>query len=183
MEFIYLLPALVLVLLTSAAATAAVALLPTGMTAVPLAAITNDRDTSVSLLELMLNDHDTVRGIYLKTRVGGDNGPSKISGQVYWLKEIESRNGVVLGQGQGVKAIFLQGTIEPRGNQGALVIKYLTNGISRHFAECRIGLQRLGPYNWQLVNAYNGRIIKSIRVRTWALGISTIANVCPGTMS
>ena len=183
MKFICLLSAIVVAFLASVAATATMTPLPTGMTGVPLATIINDRDSSVSHFQLMLNDQDMVRGIYLETSTSGSGGPSKTSAQVYWLKEIESRKGVVLGQGKGVKAIFLQGTIEPHGDHGALVIRYLTNGIFRHFAECRINLQRLGPYNWQLVNAYNGRPIKVIRVETWALGISTIANVCPGTKS
>lgn len=145
----------------------------------PLAAITNDRDAGVSHLNLMLNDEATVRGIYLATSDPGNKEHSDTSGQVYWLQGIESRDGVVLGQGQGIEAIFLRGTIPPRGDRADLVIRYLSNGVLRHFAECRIGLQRLGPYNWQRVNAYTGVPIKSIQVRTWMLGISTLANVCP----
>ncbi len=45
--------------------------------------------------------------------------------------------------------------------------------------ECRIGLQRHGQCHWQFVNAYNGQPITHIEVQTWALGISTIGNLCP----
>ncbi len=108
---------------------------------------------------------------------------SQAKGQVYWLDRIESRDGVVLGQGQGVKAILLRGTIESQAGQGSLVISYLTNGIFRHYAECRIDLKRVSLQQWQLVNAYDGRPIEQIKVKTWTLGISTLANVCPGTVA
>lgn len=160
-------------------ASASVTPLPVGVTAVPLASITNDRDTSVSDIKLMLSDQGSVRGIYLETRASAQADPAQGSSQVYPLAGIESADGVVLGQGQGVKAIFLKGDIPPQGDRGSLVIRYLANGVFHHYKECRIGLQRLGPDDWQLVNAYNGRPITHIEVQTWALGISTIGNVCP----
>lgn len=162
-----------------AAATPAAAALPAGVTAVPLASITNDRDSSISDIKLMVNDAGAVRGIYLETRASAASDPALAKAQVYPLAGIESRDGVVLGQGQGVKAIFLKGEIPPQGDRGSLVIRYLANGVFRHFKECRIGLERLGADDWQLVNAYDGRPITHIEVQTWALGISTIGNVCP----
>lgn len=160
-------------------ASAAAATLPTGVTALPLASITNDRDASVSDIKLMVNDSGSVRGIYLETRASANSDPAQAKTQVYPLAGLESRDGVVLGQGQGVKAIFLKGEIPPQGDHGSLVIRYLANGIFRHFKECRIGLERTGPDDWQLVNAYDGHPITHIEVQTWALGISTIGNVCP----
>jgi hypothetical protein len=158
---------------------ASAASLPDGVTAVPLAAITNDRDSTVSNIELMLNDDGGVRGIYLATRANAEADPSQASGQVYPLAGIESDDGVVLGQGKGVKAILLRGTIPPQGDHGSLVIRYLTNGIFKHYAQCRVELKRLAPGDWQLVNAYNGQPVRHIEVQTWALGISTIGNICP----
>lgn len=180
MKSILLASAFFFAALIGATALAAAAPLPTGLTAVPLAVVTNDRDTSVSSLELMLDDQAIVRGIYMETRADADGSPSA-SGRIYPLAQIESGNGVVLGQGQGVKAIFLRGTIASRDGDGSLVIRYLTNGVFKRYAECRIELQRMGPDRWRLVNAYDGRPIERIKVRTWALGISTVANVCPGT--
>ena len=167
-----------LAVLTAPIGLATAASLPEGVTAVPLAAITNDRDSSVSKIELMLSDEGAVRGIYLATRASADSDPSPASGQVYPLAGIESQDGVVLGQGQGVKAILLKGTIPPQGDHGSLVIRYLTNGIFKHYAQCRVDLKRLDT-GWQLVNAYNGQPVRHIEVQTWALGISTIGNICP----
>ena len=176
-----LLVSLLLASFTGIAACGATPPLPDGMTAVPLATITNDRDGSISEMALMLDDQAFVHGIYMQTTTAAGAPPA--SAQVYWLDGIESRDGVVLGQGQGVKAIFLQGMIEPQGGHGALVIKYLANGIFRKYDQCSVRLQRVAPYDWQLVNAYDGHPIKLIQVRTWALGISTIANVCPDSAS
>lgn len=166
---------LTLALLAGATGAATTQQLPPGMTAVPLATITNDRDTSISQLALMLDDQAFVHGLYMETR-----GGNKTSRQVYWIDGIESRDGVVLGQGQGVKAIFLRGMIETQGDHGALTIKYLSNGLFKKYHECAVKLERVAPYDWQLVNAYDDHPIKLIQVQTWALGISTLANVCPG---
>ncbi|TAN05982.1 MAG: hypothetical protein EPN38_10120 [Rhodanobacteraceae bacterium] len=153
--------------------------LPIGVTTVPLAVVTNDRDTSVSRLELMVNDAASVSGIYMETDASANSDPAKAKSMVYPLAGIESADGVVLGQGQGVKAVYLQGTIAAQAGQGKLVIRYLANGVFRHWKECRIDLKRVGPHDWQLVNAYDGQPIQQIEVKTWALGISTLGNVCP----
>jgi hypothetical protein len=157
--------------------------LPVGMTAVPLAGIVNDRDTSISYLRLMLNARAAVRGVYVETDIDAGNDRKVASKNVYWLEGIESREGIVLGGGQGVKAILLQGDIDSEGGRGSLVIKYLTNGLFMNYAECRVLLRRVSSHDWKLVNAYNGRLINRVEVRTWLLGISTLANVCPEAAS
>ena len=168
-------------LLAGASGVAGAASPPAGFTTVPLAVVTNDRDATVSRLQLMLDPADGVRGIYLDTSAAAGETALADSGRVYPLAAIETGKGVVLGQGQGVKAIFLRGKIGATDGHGTLVIRYLTNGVFRHFAECSIDLERVAPDHWQLVNAYDGRPIEQMKVQTWALGISTIANVCPGT--
>lgn len=170
---------LALVLFSTAAVSAINKSLPAGMTTVPLATITNDRDSSVSQINLMVNEQAIVRGIYLTTSASLDSSPAQAQGQVYWLSGIESGNGVVLGQGQGVDAIVLRGNIEPKNGYGSLVISYLSNGIFWNYDQCRINLQRVDPHHWKLINSYNNQPVTHIKVKTWALGISTLANVCP----
>lgn len=155
------------------------ATLPTGMTAVPLATITNDRDTSISKINLILGSQSMVRGIYLQTKPNADSTSSATQNKIYWIGGIESEHGVVLGQGQGVEAILLRGDITSQDGHGSLVISYLNNGLFGRYNKCRVNLQRLTPHHWQLVNSYNDQPISHIKVQTWALGISTLANVCP----
>lgn len=163
----------------STAALAAIEPLPAGMTAVPLAGIVNDRDASISYLKLMLNARAVVRGVYVETDIIVNKDWQTASKRVYWLRRIESPDGVVLGGGRGVKAILLRGKIDSDGGRGSLVVRYLTNGLFRSYAECKVLLRRLSPREWTLVNAYNGQSIHRIEVRTWLLGISGLENVCP----
>lgn len=179
MKLIRSLAILVLLFLSTTVLSAVAAPLPAGMTTVPLATITNDRDSSVSHIKLMLNDQAVVKGIYMTTSPSASSSASPKQSQVYWLTGIESDRGVVLGQGQGVQAIFLRGNIEPEYGYGALTISYLSNGLFRNYNQCQLGLQRVNPHDWQLVNSYNNQPITHIEVQTWALGISTLKNVCP----
>ncbi|MGA7799836.1 MAG: hypothetical protein WCC36_03415 [Gammaproteobacteria bacterium] len=178
---------LVAAALLSAAGVARAHALPPNIDVVPLAGITNDRDTSVSYLNLMVSRRDAVRGIYVDTRASGkagdDGGDGGISNGAFWLKDIESGDGVVLGQGQGVKAILLRGTIDSRAGKGNLIIKYLTNGLLMNYSQCKMGLKKSGNHKWELINAYNGKEITDIKVKTWWLGISTLQNVCPAPAS
>jgi hypothetical protein len=176
-KHLHLAAILALALFAGIATAAAAQTLPAGITAVPLAVITNDRDTSVSQIKLMVNGNSKVRGIYLVTSKNASAPPS--SSEVYWLKNIETDDGVVLGKGKGHKAILMRGDIASQAGRGSLIIRYLKNGLFRHYKQCRINLKKVGPYQWQLINAYDGQPVDHIKVETWALGISTLANVCP----
>ncbi len=160
------------------AGAAVAARLPSGMVTRRLATITNDRDKTVSYLDLMLSAQGVVKGLYLQTSADSNSAPPESSGQVYWLQQIESRDGVVLGQGKGVKAILLQGTIEPTGGHGSLVIRYLTNGVFKRYAACPVTLRREPDGNWELINVDDGHAFDQIHVRTWMLGISSLTHIC-----
>lgn len=152
--------------------------LPAGMSTFPLVAISNDRDTSISEIDLMLGPKKFVRGLYIAT-YEKDRDPDVARGQVIPLVSLEDPEGAVVGQGKGVKAILLKGSIDPAAGNGTLAIKYVTNGIFGRYDECKVELHRTGPDQWQLVNAYNSAKVRHIRVKTWALGIATLENVCP----
>ncbi|HEX7326047.1 MAG TPA: hypothetical protein VF292_11950 [Rhodanobacteraceae bacterium] len=152
--------------------------LPPGTTTVPLVAITNDRDTSISEIELMLGPQKRVKGLYIAT-YDKDRAAESAQGQIIPLASLEDPDGAVIGQGKGVKAILLHGSIAPTGGTGTLTIKYITNGLFHRYSDCDVHLQRVRPGDWQLINAYNHNKIAHIHVKTWALGISTLENVCP----
>lgn len=152
--------------------------LPPGTTTVPLVAITNDRDTSISEIELMLGPRKLVRGLYIET-YDDKHQPAKERGQVIPLASLETPEGAVVGQGQGVKAILLKGQIQPEAGNGTLDIRYLANGLSRRYEQCTVHLRHVEPDQWRLVNAYDWSTVAHIHVKTWALGISTLENLCP----
>lgn len=170
-------------LVVSMAAPAEMRNFPEGVTVLPLAGITNDRDTSVSHLNLLVDGQAAVRGIYMETdvpgKLAGTQSGKPVDAHVYSLQNIESPEGVVLGQGSGVKAILLRGTIDSRAGHGSLVVRYLTNGLLMSYHECKLDLQKMDSSDWRLINAYDGRPVTQIKVKTWMLGISTLKNVCP----
>jgi len=185
MKFINSRLVLLLGVVLSTTAFANVDSLPANVDVVPLAGITNDRDSNVSYLKLMLSEGDAVRGIYLQThahpsQASGDGGAGA-NGGAYSLAEIESEKGVVLRAAQGRKVILLRGNIDSQAGKGSLVITYLTNGLSMSYGQCKVGLRKSGARHWKLVNAYNGKDITDIEIKTWWLGISTLGNVCPGS--
>lgn len=170
-------------LLVGVTASASVREVPAGLTVLPLAGITNDRDSSVSRLNLMLDARAVVRGIYMETsapgRGDGEQAAKPVSTRVYWMQNIDSPQGVVLGEGQGVKAILLRGTIDSGAGRGSLEVRYLSNGLLMKYHACRLDLRRTSPQDWRLLNAYSGQQVTQIEVKTWTLGISTLKNVCP----
>lgn len=155
-----------------------------GMDAAKLATITNDRNASLSTLYVVIDDHGVLRGVYIRT-ISRTHEKAEPQGAIYWLDAIEQGNGVVVGQGQGVDAIYLSGNYKPGNQRGSLVIRYLTNGIFWTYDTCQMHLRQTGNA-WQLVNSYTGRPIRHIRVDTWALGIlvfrSSSQNVLQGAV-
>ncbi|APZ42471.1 hypothetical protein [Acidihalobacter ferrooxydans] len=149
--------------------------LPKDITSVPLASISNDRDKSISYLNLMLGPQYNVRGIFVRTKLDHHI----VSTDVYPLHKIETKKGIVLGHGQGVEAILLRGKINSTDGYGSLIIKYINNGLFHTYKQCKIDLTRTAPTKWQLINAYNGDAVTHIAVKTWLLGISTLTHVCP----
>ena len=70
-------------------ASAKVTELPSDIVVAPLAGIVNDRDKSISHLDLMLDRQAVVRGIYMETRVPQKKGvrveaDELVDARVYW---------------------------------------------------------------------------------------------------
>lgn len=144
---------------------------------VPLARIVNDRNSNVSYLNLMVSRDDAVRGIYVQ---GHGSAEGRGNG-AFWLRDIQGEKGVVLRKAQGRKVISLRGTIDSRAGKGSLVITYLHNGLLMSYSRCKLGIRKSGRRDWKLINAYNGNEVTDIEIKTWWLGIATLASVCPAT--
>lgn len=83
-------------------------------------------------------------------------------------------SGAVLEEQQGVQALVLMG----QPSAGKLAIRYVYNGMSGDYRSCNMNLVHNGA-NWSLTNAYTGGALRSAKVVTWSLGISTIQGLCP----
>ena len=83
----------------------------------------------------------------------------------------------------GHDAVILQGDIVEGRSSDQLVVKFLYNGLTDQFRECRVALKRGRDIGWHLVNAEN-RSVPLVVVETWSLplvgtvGIKTLQGLC-----
>ena len=110
---------------------------PPGITLQKLAEITNDRDAKITNLSLMLNKNKLVEGIYANTKREGFESIFETKKNVFWMRDIESREGAVLYETQGKKALILQGALERDTQVGSFNLNYLSNGIFGNYESCK----------------------------------------------
>jgi hypothetical protein len=144
----------------------------------PLATITNSRNHDVSQLSAIVDAQATVQAIGFDTLHNDQNPPTRTSLR-FPMSAISQGSGIVLDSEDGHKAILLRGQIDSAAGRGMLVISYLNNGLFGSFTDCNINAIRGNDGVWHLQNAYNQQIVQSAHVVTYALGISTIQNICP----
>jgi len=144
----------------------------------PLGVIRNDRDASVSYLDLMIGvgNPSDVRGIYIENHK--HNEQNEITTVTHLLNEIQSHDGAALDD-SGHRAIVLNGEVNGVQGAGNLQLKFIYNGLINWHSKCDVKIRKSESGFWEMVNAYTGQIIDEIQIKTWKLGISTIGNVCP----
>jgi hypothetical protein len=142
-----------------------------------VAKITNSRDASVAILSVALGPKDEILGVYSVYEM--NDGTGEVIRDLMPLSEIQSPQGSVLHEENGLKIFILQGTVDAERGKANLQIRYLTNGIKRSYDSCRINANRSAQGTWTLVNAYNGKTVTEAHAKAWTFGIKTIENVCP----
>ncbi|MGH7088626.1 MAG: hypothetical protein ACREFQ_06970 [Stellaceae bacterium] len=101
----------------------------------------------------------------------------------YPVALIESQHGAVLDGRAGHDAVILKGHFSPMGTSATLMIRYLYNGLTGEYRQCRVSIDRSGDSGWHLWNALH-QMVERIVVRTWALplvgtaGIATLEGAC-----
>jgi hypothetical protein len=152
--------------------------LPSNARLQDVATITNTRDDSTAVLSVALEpDTDNVLGVYSVYSM--NDGTGTVIRDLMTVKEIESPDGAVLHEEDGLKIFILQGKLDTAKGTASLEIRYLANGIKRSYESCRINAKRSPQGTWSLFNAYDGKVVTEARAHTWTLGIRTIENVCP----
>ncbi len=143
---------------------------------VPVARITNDHDPSISTLGLLVGPKDRVRGISIVTRHPAGEAPAHIVRRRFTLQSVGSPRGIVVTRKHGRVVIALRGRIDPDTGGGVLTIRYLSNALFDSHRECRIRLMH-DARGWRLTEP-GGAVVTGLYVKTWFLGVSTIAPVC-----
>jgi len=154
-----------------------------------IAKITNTRDRNFHCLGVTVDRQSNITAIRFETHeVDADRedraGASRhVKVREFAPRDIASEKGVVLDGAPGHDAVILKGNIVEGRSSDPLVVKFLYNGLTDQFRECRIALKRGGDVGWHLVNAENRRV-PLVVVETWSLpllgtvGIKTLQGLC-----
>jgi len=142
---------------------------------VKLLTFSNDRTAITDELSLTLDAQGSVQGVAYLVNDG------KTAEKDFSLATLAGGDGAVLEEQQGVKAIELLGHVNSAAGTGQFVIHYVANGLSGSYSDCNVNLQR-GSSGWVLINAYTGQPVKTAKIITYSLGITTIEGICPASI-
>lgn len=138
-----------------------------------LLTISNDRGTDYNVLSGMVDDRNNLTGVDFANFTGGHSSGSK----QYPANQIGTSNGVVLVNEQGVDALILRGKIN--GGEADLVVRFIFNGLSKEYHECKVTGVRGTDNVWHMKNAYTGKMVDKAKLITYSIGIKTIDGICP----
>ena len=138
----------------------------------PLATVLNDRNKDVHRLSVMLAEDGTVSGLQFAT----DHEDGQHTTRNFTVAQIA--NGAVLDGDAEHAVIVLTGTIQGRGSERNLTLKFLNNQVSGIYKKCETSLVRQLQGEWVIRNASSRVIVKQIFIKTWSLGIETVVNIC-----
>jgi hypothetical protein len=152
---------------------------PPGLTLERVVTLSSDRDKNVYFLNLMLDEARNVKGMYTEDAASNVKNPENEGEGIYFLDAIEGTKGAVLLKARGRDALIMKGLLDRSTNEGEFELKYLANGLTMRYESCNFNLKRAENGVYFAENAYTGERFDSIKVVTWALGITTVQGLCP----
>lgn len=149
-----------------------------------LATILNTRNRNYDCLGVSLDGRADIIGLRFEAHdVEGASGAGPVRVREFALRELASERGAVLDGVPGHDAVILRGEIAAGANTAALVVRFLHNGFTGEFRDCRVVLARDRDASWHLLDAAN-RPVPLVVVKTWELplvgtvGIETLEGAC-----
>ncbi|MCO5143294.1 MAG: hypothetical protein M9962_09420 [Oligoflexia bacterium] len=149
---------------------------PPGMALQKVADLTSTKDSDIHYLNVMIDTNGLIAGLYNKP--DPNNGKESGAPNVFWLRDIESKEGAVLAVAKGRKALIMQGLLNRQTQEGTFDLHYLSNGLTMKYKTCKFNLRK-NQNGWYAQNFYNNSVVSRIHVVTHSLGISTIEGICP----
>lgn len=143
-----------------------------------LAEITNDRNSDINDLYILVGSDGLVQGIRFDTRDPSGDQAGQAATTDFSLSQLEAPSGAVLVSEQGYDAVILNGDIDSAGGVGTFTVRYLTDALLDSYAECPAQLKRNAQQQWQLLNSTTGAVITQLRIKSWSMGITTIEGLC-----
>jgi hypothetical protein len=134
-----------------------------------MATLASDQDDKTSKLYVLVDDKSAIQEFQFESTEGRS---------IFTLKQVSSRDGVVLLNDQGYDAILLKGTISNELGKGEAVIKYLTNAWTSHYNSCPIKIERNKESQWKIINAHTAQSVEKLIIKVSTMGIKTIEGIC-----
>jgi hypothetical protein len=153
---------------------------PPGLTLQELVMISSDRNAEISRLSVAVDSSDRPQGVQLWTHLL-PTGQATVATKklVYPVHAIESKDGVILDKEGSHVAIILKGTISEHSVSDLLTLEYLSNGLWNTYDSCETVLEKSADSpEWKLLNRATKLPVKSIFVKSWSLGITTLEGIC-----
>ena len=140
-----------------------------------LARVTSDRDGNVSRLVAIVDSAGQIQSIRFDTKHQDTQATTSVS---FSMKQIASRDGVVLTESSGYKAIILKGNVDSKKGVGKITVNFLTDAFQSTYESCRAGIQRSDDGKWTLVNVSSRKPVQELYVQSHMTGITTIRGIC-----
>lgn len=137
----------------------------------------NDRDRDLNHLNVIVDGDGQLQGLNYATTLNETKPPSKTDKR-FTLAQLASQRGIVLDGDASHDVFVLQGALDVKRG-GDLTYRYLTNGMTGSYAECKIGLRRSSQGQWYVLNLYTKQPVAKALIKTWALGIAEVQGLCP----
>jgi hypothetical protein len=153
---------------------------PPGLKLQEIVMISSDRTAEISQLSVALDSSDRPQGVQLWTHLSSTGQPTAATRKLFYpVNAIASKDGVILDKEGSHIAIILKGTISEHSVSDLLTLEYLSNGLWDTYESCEMVLEKsANAPEWQLLNRTTKLPVKSIFVKSWSLGITTLAGIC-----
>ena len=145
--------------------------LPEGLRAQSLLSITTNRDSSLTMLDALIDKRDQFVGLYSKVLASDYD-------EVFWLKDMEREIGVTLFESDGHKVIQIRSALDRAKQEGVVVANYLRNALLGTYSSCKFMLRRSGSDHWYVQNLETGETVTEVEVQAKLLGVRKIKGLC-----
>ena len=146
---------------------------PEGIRVQQVLTMTSNADNYKYVLHTMIDKNGEAVGMYKLE----DRGKGGQLHDIFWMRDLESEEGVVLLNRSDRNAILLNGSLDRETKEGQFVLRYLTNGITMSYEKCTIDL-KYDKSGWYIQNATSGERVQQAFVETYFLGIKKIQGLC-----
>lgn len=143
-----------------------------------LAQMTNSEDSAIKHVNLVFDENDEMKGMFVETEwpefnlMACEHGNPE--GTFYPAEKLLTKRGVVTARCKGRDILILRATEKDHGF--TITFKYLSNGIWNKYKKCKAEL--VYEPEWMLVNQKTGERIERMHIKAKWNGIKTIRGVC-----